>query len=360
MERVSNSITIERYDIMKDLAIKYNDSWNLSFTSVEKPKITNDNQVLVNIKATGICGTDLGVISGKYDARKGIILGHESSGIVIETGTNVSMFSKGDRVFIDPTYYCGTCKMCRSGRQNLCEMKKTTETGISCDGTFSPYYITEEKFLYKIESDISYSAATLAEPLSCCLTGVNQLRNLRPEFESVVFGGGTIGVLYAYALDLKGLKGSVIEISEKRSAHTASALPEGWKVYSSIEECLISKNIERFDIAVDTTGVMLEKGLSVLNNGGQLVLVGLYDCTMKVNPIKMIEKGLSIIASVDTIDTFGTAAHLLNSKKIDGEKIVTGLFPIDKFDDALVSLGLNMSEKTVNSSASNLKVIIEP
>lgn len=345
---------------MKNLAIQYKSEWEISLANVEKTSSIKPGEVLINVKATGICGTDIGIIAGKYKAKKNVLLGHESSGLVLEVGSEVTMFQPGDRVFIDPTYYCGTCKMCRTGRQNHCEMKHFTETGVSRDGTFSPYYITEERFLYKIESDISFGAAALAEPLSCTLTGVNQLRNVRPEFATVVFGGGTMGVLYSHALNLKGLKGSVIEISKDRLVHVKNALPEGWKAYSSIEECIMTNGISPIDIAVDASGVMMDKTLNMLQRGGQLIMVGLRDCLMSVNPMHIADRSLSIIGSIDSLGTFGTAVHLLSSRKIDGEKLITGIYPIEKFEDAMLSLGLDIENKRVLPAATGLKVMIEP
>ncbi len=139
-------------------AIVYNSEWDIKLRR-PVPTITKSNQVLVKIKATGICGTDLGIISGKYQASTSVILGHESAGEVFQVGEEVSNLKIGDRVIIDPTYYCGNCNMCRTGRQNHCEYKGVTETGVSSDGTFTDFYVTEERFLYKLADHVTYEEA---------------------------------------------------------------------------------------------------------------------------------------------------------------------------------------------------------
>lgn len=128
------------------LALVYKSAWDVALEERPVPEIKKDNDVLVRIRATGVCGTDLGIISGKYHAVPSTILGHESAGDVIAVGSAVSSLQPGDRVVIDPTYYCGQCEMCRTGRQNHCTHKAVTETGVSADGTFTDYYVTEDRF----------------------------------------------------------------------------------------------------------------------------------------------------------------------------------------------------------------------
>src|SRR5262245_42130213 len=96
----------------------------------DEPTIRAPNDVLIRVAATGICGTDLGIATGQYAATQGVILGHEFSGTVVATGDDVKNVRPGDRVFVDPTFFCGQCDQCTSGRPNHCEAKSSTETGV--------------------------------------------------------------------------------------------------------------------------------------------------------------------------------------------------------------------------------------
>ncbi|MDQ5920095.1 MAG: L-iditol 2-dehydrogenase, partial [Pseudomonadota bacterium] len=148
---------------MKYDALVYNGSWNINIEQTDMPQI-DDYGILVEIQATGICGTDMGIIMGKYSATPKVILGHESSGIVKQVGSKVSKFKENDRVYIDPTFYCGECFMCRTERPNHCELKTVTETGVSAHGTNTKFYVTTERFLYHLPEHVSFEGATLAEP----------------------------------------------------------------------------------------------------------------------------------------------------------------------------------------------------
>ncbi|MGY0036063.1 alcohol dehydrogenase catalytic domain-containing protein [Pedobacter sp. NJ-S-72] len=120
-------------------AIVYNGAWDIQIKDKAEPSITAADEVIVEIKATGICGTDLSIISGEYQASPRVIIGHESAGIIVAKGDGVENCTVGQRVIIDPTYYCGYCENCRKGLRNHCLLKSSTEAGVSIDGTFTKY-----------------------------------------------------------------------------------------------------------------------------------------------------------------------------------------------------------------------------
>ncbi|WP_025691193.1 zinc-dependent alcohol dehydrogenase [Paenibacillus zanthoxyli] len=342
------------------LALVYKSTWDVVLEERPVPALTKDNQVLVRIRATGVCGTDLGIISGKYHAVPSVILGHESAGEVISVGKAVDTLQPGDRVVINPTYYCGHCEMCRTGRENHCTYKSVTETGVSADGTFTDYYITEDRFLYKLKDHISYEEATLTEPLSCILTGINQI-HLLPNFRTIILGAGPIGILYSYALASKGVTGCLVDISKDRLAIAGSIAPERWQVHESFETAVqaLAPERQQVDLIVDTTGAVGTQVLSNLAHGGYLMLMGLRDGTSTFNPKEMVDRSLKIIGSIDSLGTFATAHYLIEQGIIPGKKIITHTFPLNQYKEAFNALGCDLNERTLNPSSKAIKVILQ-
>ncbi|CAJ1316592.1 alcohol dehydrogenase catalytic domain-containing protein [Paenibacillus sp. PK4536] len=342
------------------LSLVYKSAWDVALEERPQPQITQENQVLVRIHATGVCGTDLGIVSGKYHAKSSIILGHESAGEVVQVGDRVTTLQVGDRVVIDPTYYCGQCNMCRTGRQNHCLHKSTTETGVSSDGTFTDYYVTEDRFLYKLADHVSYAEATLTEPLSCMLTGINQIQ-LLPNFRTIILGAGPIGMLYSYALASKGVSGSIVDISQDR-LHIAGAIaPERWDTHNSFESALthISPSDHQVDLIVDTTGAVGTTVLSNLAHGGYLMLVGLRDGVSSFNPKEVVDRSLKIIGSIDSLGTFATAHYMIERNLIPASKLITHTFALQDYEEAFQTLGCNISSGTLTPSSNAIKVVLQ-
>jgi threonine dehydrogenase-like Zn-dependent dehydrogenase len=145
------------------LSLTYQGPWQLALVDRDEPRIKGPNQVLIRVAATGICGTDLGIAAGHYTAAQGVILGHEFSGTVVATSEDVKNVKPGDRVFVDPTFFCGQCDQCTSGRPNHCEEKSSTETGVSADGAFAPYHVTTSRFVVPMAPSTTFEAATKDE-----------------------------------------------------------------------------------------------------------------------------------------------------------------------------------------------------
>ncbi|MEM3607215.1 MAG: alcohol dehydrogenase catalytic domain-containing protein, partial [Candidatus Bathyarchaeia archaeon] len=138
---------------------------NIQIESLPKPNISS-KEVLVRIKACGICPSDLRFYTGDKEVKKPWILGHEVSGIVEEVGDEVSIVKPGDRVVVCTDIPCGKCEYCIEGKTNFCLNKTIT------DGGFSEFKISHEDYLYKFSEEISFEEASFTEPLACCLNGI--------------------------------------------------------------------------------------------------------------------------------------------------------------------------------------------
>lgn len=319
------------------------------------PNVSSANEVLVRIRAVGICGTDLGIYQGDYYAAPGIVLGHEAAGEVVAIGAEVRRLAPGVRVAIDPTYFCGECRMCQTGRPNHCVRKVGTETGVTRDGCFTAYYTTEERFLYPLDDHVSFSAATLTEPLSCVLTGVNRLR-LIAGLRAIVLGGGPIGALYAAALSFRGFEGTIVEPAPcRRAVLNTLALP-GWSVTPEFSD-LIGDDL---DIVVDTTAQLAEQTIERLACGGQLLLVGLKPGRAVIDPGRLADRSIGLIGSIDGIDTFSDALSLIATNRIPVDRLVTHSLPLTDWQSALSLLGVDSNARGGRLLPAAMKVILVP
>lgn len=341
-------------------ALVYTGAWNVGLREVAAPRIRKPHDVLVRIRASTICGTDIGIVSGLYDAKESVILGHEASGEVSEVGPEVTGFAVGDRVAIDPTFYCGRCWMCANGFPNHCEMKTTTETGVSSNGTFTDFYATEDRFLYKLADHVSFQEACLTEPLSCVMTGTNQLR-LKTNLDTVVVGGGPIGMLYCHSLGLRGLSGAVVESSERRRELCSKLLPPQWIACASLEEAAkkLRTRTGDFDLIVDCCGVAAKESLGRLNRCGQLLLVGLRKHPVEFDPMRIADRSQRIVGSIDSIGTFSESLQLVTSGKVPAKRMVTAEYSLEEHREAFAALGCGIADHALSSASAAMKVVLK-
>ncbi len=181
---------------------------NMQMKEVDIPSISID-EVLIKVKACGICGSDIAYYWGlsplETPSGKGpLILGHELSGEVVEVGEipkSLGLFTAGDRVVAEPVQYCNTCEVCKRGMVNLCENK--TVLGVSTDGGFAEYVKAKYTAVHHLPSNVSFEEGAFVEPLSNALYAIDNLNPSTGCF-CVVFGPGPIGNMMVQLLKSKG------------------------------------------------------------------------------------------------------------------------------------------------------------
>ena len=285
--------------------------------SLDKMK---DEDIIIEVNACGVCGTDFHIYNGEAPARVPVVIGHEFAGKIVETGKSVSGLKVGDKVVINPNIYCGYCRFCREGKINLCENLKAL--GVSENGGMAQYSIVPQKQAYYLPPNFPIQDAIFAEPLSCCLHGIEQAE-IKTGDTVAVLGMGTIGLLMVQLLKLKGASRviSIEPVEEKYK--TAENLNVDFilnpynKYFTSDFENITSGGA---DVVIECAGnkSAAQLAIELAKPGGRIILFGLADpkAVLSLNMQSFFHKELTLKSSLLNPFTFQTAVDLLITKKI--------------------------------------------
>ncbi len=284
-----------------------------------------DNCVKIAVAYCGLCGTDFHKFAGKSGSRPvtyPVPLGHEASGIVVEIGKDVSHFKVGDRVTVDPNWSCGKCHWCHKGKRHLCKNSKGVVKGMA------EFICPPEENVYHIPDSLSLKDAALAEPLSCCLHGINLL-DIRMGDVVAIIGMGAIGLMMLQ-LCAKASAGKIIviePIEEKR----ATALEMGATLFinpqtEDVTKVIRDNGIECVDKVLECVGFIstAQLALEIADPGATIVLFGVSDngAILPVDLYKAFTKELTIKTSYVNPGTMPAAIDLLEKQAIETERFI--------------------------------------
>lgn len=306
---------------------------------VPMPKVTKPDDVLLEVKVCGICGTDPAILEGRHPASVPVVLGHEYAGIVLELGEAVKNVGPGDHVVIDPNVKCGKCYYCRNGKQNLCE--NMTTLGIFINGGFTKYNVAPESAVYKIPEDMRWKDAALVEPVSCVVNGVRRA-GIKPGDNVVIIGAGPIGLIWT-ALAKRAGAGRVIvsEIVEKRQK-AAEKLGADVVINPRLEDPVTRvKELtggRGANVAVEVIGrvATLQQVIQMLAYGGRAVVFGTCpkDAQVSISPYDIMRHEKEIVGSFIANFTFTPAIHIMYSKLVPSEVLFTHEFKVKEIHKA--------------------------
>jgi len=231
-------------------------------------------EVVVSVALTGLCGTDLHIYAGEYDAVYPIIPGHEVVGTLVEVGEGVADLTPGLRVGFDPNISCGQCYFCRRLSFNQC--LNWEGVGVTRDGGFAEQVAVPAKVIYPI-GDLPFEQAVFAEPLSCVVYG---LRRVTPALGDrvVIFGAGPIGLLLMQAVRRAGAACVVMtDVQEDRLGLAASLGADGTVLAGEDQPAALREWAPRgYDMVIDATGVpdVVARTFDYVTPGGKVLLFG--------------------------------------------------------------------------------------
>ncbi len=319
------------------------------------------NEVLVKVRACGICGSDVHGFDGSTGRRiPPIIMGHEASGVVAGAGPAVAGFGEGDRVTFDSMISCGTCEFCRRGQVNLCDRRQVL--GVSCnefrrDGAFAEYVTVPQHIVCKIPESVSFEQAAMVEPISVALHAVN-ITPVRLGDVGLVIGAGMIGLLALQCVRLAGCsKVFVIDLDDARLAKamelgaTETFNPKNTDVTAEI---LARTNGRGVDVALEAVGATepIETGIACLRKGGALTLIGNISRTVELPLQPVVTRELRLQGSCASSNDYPACLDLLAGGSVRVDPIITARAPLDE--------GAAWFERLYAHEPDLMKVILQP
>ncbi len=307
----------------------------LEYVVREAPQIEADDDVLVQIEACGICGTDLNILAipPAHKAPPGIVIGHEGVGIITAVGPAVRGLHPGDRVVIANRLTCGKCDYCRRGLDNQCTTYQTIGTTI--DGAFAPTLRAPARALWKIDPSVPRDDAALFEPLSCAVGSVKRAP-FQPGDSVAIIGAGPMGLLFA--LLYRTLGAGKIMLLDVAPYRLEFAQEMGMDAAINVAQGDAATEIKRMtgigaDIVVDAVGNQIGQAIQLARRGGQVILFGLrpHD-NPPVNQYTITRYDLTVHGTFVGLHPFAQTIQLLESRRIQPSVLVTHRLPLAELE----------------------------
>jgi L-iditol 2-dehydrogenase len=296
------------------------------------PQVDRD-QVLIEPVRVGICGSDVSLFSGhRTPSAYPLLLGHESIGRVRAIGDNVTEFSIGQRVIVEPNYPCGVCSYCRSGRGNICPNKKSL--GVNISGCFAEQFVAPAEFVWPMPETISDEDAVTIEPLAVSLHALWQ-SGAQIGDTVAVLGCGATGLLLIQAVVSQGMR---VFAHDKFESKLDMAKQLGAQINQSADFSRLWRD-EGVTTVFECAGAAstVELALSAVPRGGQVVMLGLSTSQASFVPLKLVREEIRVSGSIiyNHPADFARAIALVKNKLLSPGKIVTNTFRFSEICQAL-------------------------
>jgi len=307
----------------------------VTVTDVPEP-VPGPRDVLVEVAACGICGTDLHILDGEFAPSLPIVPGHEFSGTVVELGQEARQASPalrvGTRVAVDPSLYCYECHYCRLGRNNLCE--RWNAIGVSVPGGAAELAAAPAANCVALPDHLRLEDAALIEPLSCAVRGYDVLKsNLGAHV--LIYGSGTMGLM-------------MLQLAKRTGAASVDIVdlnPERLKTAVALGVSAAAGSADEFDrprgweLVVDATGAgpAIQDGLSRVAPGGTFLQFGVasYATKVTIDPYRIYNKEITITGSMAVLHSYERAAELFAGGVLDPGIFISDRLPLADYAEAI-------------------------
>jgi 2-desacetyl-2-hydroxyethyl bacteriochlorophyllide A dehydrogenase len=291
-----------------------------------------EGEVVVQVAACGLCGTDLHILQGEFAPTLPIVPGHEFSGTVVASGHGARDLQEGDRVAVDPSLYCFECHYCRLGRNNLC--LRWGAIGVTVPGGAAEYCAVPAANCVVLPEHVSTADATLIEPLSCAVRGYDVLSSQLGS-HVLIYGAGTMGLMM---LRLAQRTGAVsVDVVDLNSDRLALAAQQGASATATSADEL--QRPFGWELVIDATGnaQAIQDGLDRVGPGGTFLQFGVadYAATATIDPYRIYNKEITITGSMAVLHSYERAAELFAEGVIDPAVFITDRFALDDYAAAL-------------------------
>jgi len=328
---------------MKAAVIKSNS--NIEIKNIEKQSL-GPGDILVQMRACGICGSDVEKVFGKY-GQPSMRLGHEPAGIITQVGSEVSNFDVGDRVFTHHHVECGSddCHECSHGNETMC--KKYYESNLEPCGLADEYVVPEWNVkhggVFRIENHMSFEEAAMIEPLACCIrawSGVNRKKN-----DSVaILGVGPTGIMHAllakhygcrkiFCLDLNEFR---LDFAKK--IETTTIHPGNTNALEQIKSETANQGVDVVIVATSSLNA-LKDAVGFVRKGGTIVMFGVPSkgANVELDMSEIYSKGITIVNSYAASDNDTRYAEMLiSNREINVSQLITHKYNLEECQQAFV------------------------
>ncbi|TXT56124.1 MAG: Sorbitol dehydrogenase [Candidatus Thorarchaeota archaeon] len=327
---------------MKGLVKTKRGAGNIELREVEEPR-PGRNEVLIEVKAAGICGTDLHIKQDHSFYTPPVVLGHEYSGVVIETGSDVSEVQVGDRVVSPATAYCGQCYQCKTGHMNRCTAKNKRILGVSlANGGFAKFLTAPEYIIHQVPEDVPMDEAALAEPTACVVHGVVEMSPITVGDVVVIQGPGPMGLLSVQVAKAMGAGKVVVtgmssdqwrmDIAMKTGADLTIDIQKDSDPVQTVKDETDGLGA---DVVIEASGAgpARRQALDFVKVAGHVALLGVQGKPTELNLDLMIEKELTMTGTWGTLpSSWATTLRLMGSGKLNLEPLITHRLSLDEWE----------------------------
>jgi L-iditol 2-dehydrogenase len=318
-------------------------------------------EVLVQVAACGICGSDVHGYDGSSGRRiPPLVMGHEAAGVIAEVGEGVSRFAVGDRVTFDSTVYCGACNYCLSGQINLCDNRQVV--GVSTPdfrraGAFAEFVTVPEHIIYKLPDELSFAEAAMLEAVSVALHAV-AVSDLKGGETVLVLGAGMIGLLILQAARAAGCSRILVADVDATRLKLAKESGADETILASGEEMV--RQVWQLTNGIGVDGVLEAVGrdetvsasIDAVRKGGTVTLVGNITPQVMLPLQKVVSRQIRLQGSCASAGEYPQAIELISSGKIRVTPLITAIAPLSE--------GARWFERLHSREPNLMKIVIDP
>jgi L-iditol 2-dehydrogenase len=306
-------------------------------TDAPMPVIENPDQMLIQVKAVGICGSEIHAFDGTHPFRKApVVMGHEMSGVVTAVGSEVKDFKAGDRVVVDPQWMCGQCPSCLEGDYNACPSKFNMGTP-RWPGAFGEFIHAPEKLTHHLPDNLSFIDGALVEPLSIAVHVARRLR-LESVRSIAILGTGSIGGMLTGVSKAKGVSTIIgmdirqhcLDASIQMGASHTFLLPDA-DVVTKISEITSGNGVDVVAICADDTD-LIKLAIQIARPRGKIALIALMtDSPLAFAAYDVIRKEIEMVGCYQgNRHDYQESIELTKNHQINTRGIVTHVLPIEQ------------------------------
>jgi L-iditol 2-dehydrogenase len=322
-------------------------------------------EVLVEVAACGICGSDVHGYDGSSGRRiPPLVMGHEAAGTIAEVGPGVEDFAVGDRVTFDSTVYCGQCHYCRRGLINLCDNRQVI--GVSTPdfrraGAFAEFVAVPERIVYKLPDEMAFPDAAMLEAVAVAVHAVH-VTELKPTDTALVIGAGMIGLLIIQALAAAGCQRIFVADVDETRLRLAKEAGASITLFSSgagetdsiLAEIRNQTEGRGVDVVLEAVGrnETVAASIEAVRKGGTVTLVGNITPTVTLPLQKVVSRQIRLQGSCASCGEYPESIQLVSSGKINVTSLITSVAPLED--------GASWFQRLYHREPNLMKIVLDP